>query len=364
MRAILASTLRRGAVEVTTARDASDALALLETHHFDAVVTDLVMPRIDGMQFVSQIRLRNRELPIIIVTGQPTLDTAISAVKESCFRYLSKPFDPDELCASVREAAALYRLATLKRHALEHFEAGQRPRSESTRLGEQFDEALTGLWMAFQPIVHWPSGSTYGYEALLRTVSGALDNPESVFDAAERLDRVHEIGRIIRRSVARAIDAAPGGVSIFVNLHATDLSDEDLFDPHSALANRARRVVLEVTERRSLDRIRDVPDRITRLRKLGYRIAVDDLGAGYAGLSSFTQLEPDVVKLDMSLIRDIDSSSRKASIVGSMIAVCTRDLGTRVVCEGVETEAERDVLVSLGADLLQGYLLGRPKRGF
>jgi EAL domain-containing protein (putative c-di-GMP-specific phosphodiesterase class I) len=123
-------------------------------------------------------------------------------------------------------------------------------------------------------------------------------------------------------------------------------------------------VVLEITERTSLARISDVRECVARLRKLGFRIAVDDLGAGYAGLSSFSQLEPDVAKLDMSLVRGIDVSSRKASIVRSMLTVCQRELGTYVVCEGVETESERDTLTSLGADLLQGYLFAKPQRLF
>ena len=100
------------------------------------------------------------------------------------------------------------------------------------------------------------------------------------------------------------------------------------------------------------------------LRSMGFRIAVDDLGAGYSGLSSFSELDPDVVKLDMSLVRDIDGSSAKASLVKSMISVCTQDLGIRVVCEGVETVGERDTLQRVGADLLQGFLFAKPERGF
>jgi EAL domain-containing protein (putative c-di-GMP-specific phosphodiesterase class I) len=88
------------------------------------------------------------------------------------------------------------------------------------------------------------------------------------------------------------------------------------------------------------------------------------LGAGHAGLSSFQKLGPDIVKLDISLVRDVDNFSAKASLIKSMIALCTQDLGMRVVCEGVETEGERDTLQSLGADLQQGYLFGLPARGF
>jgi EAL domain-containing protein (putative c-di-GMP-specific phosphodiesterase class I) len=94
---------------------------------------------------------------------------------------------------------------------------------------------------------------------------------------------------------------------------------------------------------------------------MGFRIALDDLGAGYAGLTSFAELRPDIVKLDLTLVRDVDQDSVKRKLVASLIDVC-RDIGTTVVGEGVETQAERDVLVSLGCNWLQGYFFGRPAR--
>jgi EAL domain-containing protein (putative c-di-GMP-specific phosphodiesterase class I) len=100
------------------------------------------------------------------------------------------------------------------------------------------------------------------------------------------------------------------------------------------------------------------------LRELGFHIAVDDLGASHAGLSSFRQLGPDIVKLDLSLVRDIDHSVPKMSLVKSMIQICAKDLNMRVICEGVETEGERDALHACGAELMQGYLFGMPIRGF
>jgi EAL domain-containing protein (putative c-di-GMP-specific phosphodiesterase class I) len=93
-------------------------------------------------------------------------------------------------------------------------------------------------------------------------------------------------------------------------------------------------------------------------------LAIDDLGAGYAGLSSFSILEPEFVKLDMSLVRGIDTSTRKQSLVRSMVVLCERELAMHVVCEGVETKAESDTLATLGCDLLQGYLFARPSKGF
>jgi EAL domain-containing protein (putative c-di-GMP-specific phosphodiesterase class I) len=103
--------------------------------------------------------------------------------------------------------------------------------------------------------------------------------------------------------------------------------------------------------------------RVARLKGLGYQIAVDDLGAGYAGLTSFTQLEPNIAKLDMSLVRGVDTDSRRQSIIRSMRNLCD-ELGVMVIAEGVETSRERAMLVQMGCNILQGYLFAKPARTF
>jgi EAL domain-containing protein (putative c-di-GMP-specific phosphodiesterase class I) len=140
-----------------------------------------------------------------------------------------------------------------------------------------------------------------------------------------------------------------------------ELADDSLVAPDAPLSRHAGRVVLEITERAPLEQIQGVAARVGQLRALGYRIAVDDLGAGYAGLTSFAHLEPEVVKVDMSLIRGIDLSPMKQKLLGSIVTLC-RDLGIEMIAEGVETEAERDALVKVGGDLCQGYLFARPDR--
>jgi EAL domain-containing protein (putative c-di-GMP-specific phosphodiesterase class I) len=156
---------------------------------------------------------------------------------------------------------------------------------------------------------------------------------------------------------------APERGALFVNLHARDLVDDSLFHPDSPLSKVAHRVVLEITERASLEEVKDVRARVADLRSLGYRIAIDDLGAGYAGLTSFATLEPEIVKLDMSLVRNVHKEATKQKLIRSMTALC-KDMGMIVVAEGVETVEERDALVSLDCDLLQGYLFAKPGRAF
>jgi EAL domain-containing protein (putative c-di-GMP-specific phosphodiesterase class I) len=162
--------------------------------------------------------------------------------------------------------------------------------------------------------------------------------------------------------VADAAAIAPSNALLFVNVHGLELTDEELFSESSPLAQYAKRVVLEITERTSIDPAIGSA-RVAMLRRLGYRIAVDDLGAGYAALGALASLEPEVVKLDMSLIRDLDRHTNKRRIVGAISSLC-RELGSRVVAEGVETEGERAACIDAGIDLLQGYLFARPSRGF
>jgi EAL domain-containing protein (putative c-di-GMP-specific phosphodiesterase class I) len=148
-----------------------------------------------------------------------------------------------------------------------------------------------------------------------------------------------------------------------VNLHGQDLNDDRLYSPDAPLTAMSARVVLEITERASLDDVVDLEDRVRRLRALGYRVAIDDLGAGYSGLTLLARLQPEIVKIDMSLVRNVDRTPIKARLVRSMLNLCS-EMGIQTVCEGVETAAERDALVSIGADWLQGFLFARPGRAF
>jgi EAL domain-containing protein (putative c-di-GMP-specific phosphodiesterase class I) len=235
--------------------------------------------------------------------------------------------------------------------------------SDRAGLEACFERALSSLWMAFQPILRASDHSLFGYEALMRSGESALPAPGDVLDAAERLGQLGRLGRIVRERAASPLIGTQGSSMLFVNLHPLDLIDPDVGAPDSALAKVASRVVLEITERASLESMENVRGKVSRLREIGFRIAVDDLGAGYAGLSSFALLEPDIVKLDMTLVRDVDKNKVKQKLVASMTRLC-RDMGLLTVAEGVESRAEGDTLIHLGCDLLQGFYFARPGPAF
>lgn len=228
-------------------------------------------------------------------------------------------------------------------------------------LERAFTRGLDTLWLAFQPIVRVSDGSIFGWEALVRTGEPSLAEASAVVRAAEELERVFDLGRAVRACVVGHAQEAPWTGSLFINLDLRELFDPMLTQHDGPLARMASRLVLEITERTSIERLASVPRRIAELREVGYRIALDDLGAGYSGLSSFAQLLPDVVKLDRSLVQNVSVCPVKQKLVRA-VSLVAKDLGCLIVGEGVETVEEHDTLIALGCDLLQGYLLGRPMR--
>ena len=224
----------------------------------------------------------------------------------------------------------------------------------------KFERAIQKVHMHFQPIVDATSKAIFGYEALLRSKDPDLPHPGALLDAAERLNRLDKLGRVVRAQTAKVFAKAETSRGyLFVNLHALDLLDKSLSSRFSPLTKIANRVVLEITERASLEGVSDIRFRVAELRQMGFRIAIDDLGAGHARMNRFTPLDTDFVKLDMSLVRDIDTHPMKQGLVRSIIELC-RAQKILVIGEGVETQAECDFLVGAGCDLLQGYLIARP----
>jgi EAL domain-containing protein (putative c-di-GMP-specific phosphodiesterase class I)/FixJ family two-component response regulator len=333
--------LARHDVTVETASNGKEAAESVKDGAFDVIVSDISMPEMTGIEFLKAVRAHDLDVPVILMTGEPSVASAMSAVEYGAFRYLAKPVSPDQLWDTVVYAARLHKLARLKRAALELPGRDTRRLGERAALEVRFSWAMSLLWTAFQPIVGWQAKRIIGFEALLRSDEPLMKNPADMLDAAERLGRLSELGRAVRAHVAAAALKAPDGPKLFVNLHSADLNDEELYSVDAPLSRIASRVVLEVTERASLYEVRDVTACVGRLKRL----------------------EPSIAKLDMSLVRGVEADVRRQSIIRSMKKLCD-ELHMQVIAEGVETAAERDTLVELGCDLLQGYLFARPDRQF
>jgi EAL domain-containing protein (putative c-di-GMP-specific phosphodiesterase class I) len=226
--------------------------------------------------------------------------------------------------------------------------------------GTKFD---TPFSMAFQPIVDVRARRVFAYEALVR---GAEGQP-----AGAVLGQVDEANRyrFDQDCRVRAIELAS---RLFAEDDAALLSinfmPNAVYEPRAcikltlATAERVgfppERIIFEFTENEKLD-TDHVANIVRTYRAIGFKTAIDDFGAGHAGLGLLTKLQPDIVKLDMELVRGIDHDPVKRIVVKHTLAML-RDLDITPLCEGIETEGEAAVLAELGVDLLQGYFFAKP----
>jgi DNA-binding response OmpR family regulator len=183
--------------DVVTAEHGREAVTLTREHDFDVVLSDIAMPELDGIQLLRTLQGNAVDLPVVLITGEPAVTTAVQALEFGAFHYLTKPVDLQTLEEVVDKAASLHRMTMMKRRALELV---QHSAAESARnLETTFERALDSLWLAYQPIVRAQDGTLFGHEALLRSASEALSNPGAVLDAAEKLDQLDVLGRRIRQ---------------------------------------------------------------------------------------------------------------------------------------------------------------------
>lgn len=356
-------TLENAGYAVKATMSGKQATALLSREIFDAMVSDIHIPDLDGISLLREIGQRDVDLPVVLITGSATVSTAVDAIEHGVFKYLQKPVGTKQLLRVVEQACRMRRMAALKREALRHRGMEGARIWDLALMEGSFQRALKSLWVAFQPVVRWPDRSIFAYEALLRTDEETVPHPGAFLSLAERLQRLPELGRALRTAVVSTDLSLVGDAKIFVNLHPIDLEDPVLYEPGTPFSRVADRIVLEVTERAALEGVKDVRSRIEILKRMGFKIALDDLGAGYAGLSSFSVLEPDVVKIDMSLVRGVDADPVKRRLIHSMAGLCG-EMGIEVIVEGVESEAERETLAGIGCFLQQGFLFARPGHPF
>lgn len=217
--------------------------------------------------------------------------------------------------------------------------------------------------MHFQPIVEAGTMGIYGHEALVRCRWPDFANPYVLFDVAERTDRLHLLTRHLRKVTVEQAQGLPKGQVLFLNLHPRDLEDPELYQPPDWLGAMADRTVLEITERAGIEDFAHFRKRLDPLRELGFLVAIDDLGSGHSSLNNVAELEPDVIKLDILLLKGIEKSKVRRNLVRQLVGFAN-DIGCRVVAEGIETKEQLEVVTDLGCHLLQGFYLARPAPTF
>lgn len=228
---------------------------------------------------------------------------------------------------------------------------------------QQIQAAIAGIIsaasyeIAFQPIVELRTGRVTGCEALCRFQSSPFRSPDKWFADAASVGLGVELELAVLATTMAAFPHLPDSVSLSVNASPDAVLTGRLAELIPAAF--ADRTIVEITEHAAVPSYADLHAQLAPLKEAGVRIAVDDAGAGYSGLQHIVQLAPDIIKMDMSLTRGIDSDPARRALASAMVFYA-RETGARVTAEGIETETELNTLRMLGANAGQGYLLGRP----
>jgi EAL domain-containing protein (putative c-di-GMP-specific phosphodiesterase class I) len=360
---VIGLLLERNGFQVESASNARDGLSLLAGKGFDVILSDIIMPELSGLDFLREIRQHDLDVPVILMTAGATLDSALDAIEYGASQYLLKPVEPEALVTSVGRAAALGELARMKRSALA-MQAGKAiPYGDRETLEAVLTRAFATIHAEFQPIVSLKKKSVLGYEALMRCDETLFSSYSALLHAAERVGWRTALSRTLYQRIGQDCGDMPEGALLFVNIHPLDAQESLLIGSGAPLEPIASSVVLDVRESVAGELLNALAAAMPALRGAGFRIAIDNVGTGTSGLELFSVLSPEFAKLDRSAFAGIDKDLRRQRTVRAMYAMFA-SLEVPLIAEGVETAAERDALLAVGADLAQGNLFGAPSKRF
>ena len=340
----------------TEARRVAGILPLVNP---DLILLDLHMPHVDGYAVLDEIRefAAGTYLPVLVVTADATPEARNRALSHGARDFLTKPLDITEITlriANLLQTRQLY--ADLRRTA---GNTNGKIDLDQPAVRNLIQTVIDGRRIApfFQPIVDIDDHITVGYEALARFVQPSTRGPAGWFQDA------HEVGLGVHLewlAITQALpflDTIPSDCFLALNMSPAmilQLQHQTLCGPEMC-----PQIVIELTEHVPVEDYSALHDALRGIRDNGARLAADDLGAGYAGFRHLIALEPDIIKLDISLVSGIHRNRVGRALSRALVAFAT-DVGAVVIAEGVEDAADLAELRTIGVHWAQGYLLGRP----
>ncbi len=326
-----------------------EAEKALSEKKFDLIISDLHMSGGGGLALLDVLEEKGVTEPVIMMSGAPTVESAIAAVNHNVYSYLTKPFDVEELKSLVGNAIALSRQEKSKRPY------GITLRKKSV-ITQQFEAALDSLWIAKQPIVNIRRSSV-GFELLLRNEESSLKKPEGFWDCASELGREEELSEAISMRALELMDYHPHH-TFFYNLHFSELGGNFFSRKANPLHKFANRVVLEISDRKEITSI-NLPEKVRRLREFGYRFAIDKFGLGGSDLEKLFQIQPEHIKFGRALTKNVHKRPENEKLIVRFVEIC-KEIRILVIAEGVESQEDFLKLKELGVEVFQGFLFGRP----
>jgi EAL domain-containing protein (putative c-di-GMP-specific phosphodiesterase class I) len=356
-------------VTVTTT-EAKRATELFAQHRPDLVLLGLQIGDTDGVELMEMLQTQVAEhdfVPMVVMSAHTDPVARERVLAAGAHDLLTKPLEFSEVVLRTRNLLRTRSLhlhvesqrAALEEQLLQH-ETQERINSEHRREAtERIRSVLSrrAITTAFQPIADLRSGDVVGLEALSRFDSEPRRGPDRWFAEASEVGLGADLELAAVEVALSQLDIVPEDMFVSINVSPQYLADGLL---NTVLSGRhARRIVVELTEHAKVDDYEPLLECVSMLRARGVRAAVDDAGAGFASLQHILRLGPDLIKLDLSLTRDIDADPVRRALASSLVTFAF-DVGAEIVAEGIETSSEQQALSSLGVGMGQGYHLGRP----
>ena len=331
--------------------------ALLKANaNTDLILLDIFLPDYEGFKLCQRFKTstHTRNIPIIILSDSTQSGDKLESFHLGADDYLSKPFEPEELFARME--------AVLRRS---HAFIGRFEQDQTYDIIHELRSIVDNQRIVpfFQPIYFLKPLRLLGLEVLGRPqTDGVLSNPEALFKAALRFGMYYEVEMIVWKKAIEISQRVLHKEHLFLNC-SPYLIESDKLLAVSEMFNTAgmspKNVFLELTERSAISEFNIFFDRLTKYREQGFRIAIDDIGAGYASLESIVQTKPEVVKIDRQIVLGLSQDLFKRSIIKLIVAFC-REHGIICIAEGIETKMDLEVLIELGVEAGQGYYLYKP----
>jgi EAL domain-containing protein (putative c-di-GMP-specific phosphodiesterase class I)/CheY-like chemotaxis protein len=358
-----------GVVTITTT-DGRQASELFELHQPDLVMLDLHLGDVDGFDVLRSLRrlIASEEyLPIIVVTAGDDATERRRVLEAGAHDILTKPLDFTEIVLRIRhllearthhldlEAQRSSLAAQLREHSRREDAEAERKRHATKRIRHVLDRRA--ITIVFQPIVELREGTVLGFEALSRFEDEPKRGPDGWFAEAREVGLGRDLELAAVELALSQIPNMPEEVFLSINASPELLADRVL--ERLLAGGLGERVVVELTEHVRVEDYEDLNGAVEALRALGARLAVDDVGAGFASLQHILRLGPDMIKLDVSLTRDIDADLIRRALAASLVTFAS-EVGAQMIAEGIETRRERQALIDLGVTIGQGFYLARP----
>jgi EAL domain-containing protein (putative c-di-GMP-specific phosphodiesterase class I)/ActR/RegA family two-component response regulator len=344
--------------------DAEEAIDLASRERPDIALVDVKMPAGGGPRAAREILRLSPETRIIALSAFEDRPTVLEMLKAGAVGYLVKGTPSDDIVHSIRRVAeGGTSLSAEVVGGIVHELSSQLRRDEMAQeeLGARREEIARfidgdGLSMVFQPIMELATREIAGVEALARFSSSLPRTPDKWFAQAVELELGVRLELAAIRQALNALPRIPSEWYLSVNASHRTACSPELPGIVGPVANR---LVVEITEHEAVEDYGTLLAALGTLRGLGARVAIDDAGAGYSSLRHTLRLEPEVVKVDISLTRNIDTDRAKRALSRSIVSF-SEEMGITIVAEGIETEAELATLLELGVRYGQGYLLAKP----